>query len=877
MPRPTTPDDSASLHRIRGRIGARKGWGGWQPTLFLGIVTLAAAFVSLALQQGGFAPLGAAAAGLFIASIWTRCTALRRDLRKAEARQSQTQQIIATTPDGVVTFDGQGSILSLNPAAEKMFQQSEIAVVGQNVGVLIPQRLFLHDTAARSRGMLTVMGQRQGYYPFPIEISLNEMEVGGRKQYVAIIRDVSGRERSEETLKHIGFGVSSETGEEFLRSLVNQLSRTLPNDFAFLLEVSGSGEDEVKTLTVSRAGAIQSSAASDLAHTAFGEALAKGFRVYPSAVRTRFPEDMILQHHAAESFVGMPLVDHRGRPVGLIGVLDGKPLGDTQIIESTLQIFASRAAAEIERKRFEEELAAEKERLAITLRAIGEGFITIDNEGRVLILNPVAEQLTGWLQTEAHGRVLGDVFQLKSDRTHRRFTREISEIVEVGATEAFTAPVLLVSRENAERLVECSTSPIRDKSNRKVGTVIIFRDVTERQRASEEHQKAERLESLGVVAGGIAHDFNNLLTAILGNISLALLAPEIATKTGERLSAAKTATNRAQELARQLLTFARGGAPIKQTASVAQLLRDTVSCTLHDSKAVCEYALADDLWAADIDPGQISQVIHSLTLNADQAMPAGGTVRVTGENVELYTDSLSLGLRAGRWVKLSIRDEGTGIAEQYLKKIFDPYFTTKPKGSGLGLATAYSIVKNHSGVIGVDSQPGAGSTFTLCLPASQNPLPSVSALPSHASAGSARVLVLDDEEAICMIVNCALTDLGYAVTETSDGEAALAAYRTAMEAGEKFDLVISDLTIPGGMGGQETIRRLLELDPEVRAIVSSGYANDPVMSRYEDFGFSGMIAKPYELDALGRKVAEVLAAPKRPKVVYHDFASRMTA
>ena len=258
-------------------------------------------------------------------------------------------------------------------------------------------------------------------------------------------------------------------------------------------------------------------------------------------------------------------------------------------------------------------------------------------------------------------------------------------------------------------------------------------------------------------------------------------------------------------------------------------------------------------------------------------MPAGGTVRVSAENVELYTDSLSLGLRAGRWVKLSIQDEGTGIAQQYLKKIFDPYFTTKPKGAGLGLATAYSIIKNHGGIIGVDSQPGSGSTFTLCLPASQKPLPAAIAPPAQAHSGSARVLVLDDEEAICMIVNCTLTDLGYEVIETNDGAAALAAYKVAMEAGQKFDLVISDLTIPGGMGGQETMRRLLELDPEVRAIVSSGYANDPVMSRFEDFGFSGMIAKPYELDALGRKVAEVLAAPKRPKVVYHDFADLKTA
>jgi PAS domain S-box-containing protein len=487
----------------------------------------------------------------------------------------------------------------------------------------------------------------------------------------------------------------------------------------------------------------------------------------------------------------------------------------------------------------------------------------------------VAESLTGWTQEDAAGKPLATVFQIFNERNRKRYTLAIQRIVEAGIAEGVDGPALMISRDGSERLVESNASPIRDRSGGRVGAVVVFRDVTEKRRLDEERQKADKLESLGVVAGGIAHDFNNLLTAILGNISLALLCephPEV----GERLGAAKRATNRAQELAQQLLTFAKGGAPVKQTASMAQLLRDTLSLSLHGSKAHCEFQVADDLWPVDIDPGQMSQVINNLAMNADQAMPAGGILHVQAENIDLVTHSVSLGLDAGRWVRISLQDQGIGIPEEYLKKIFDPYFTTKPKGSGLGLATAYSIVKNHHGIIAVDSKPGQGSTFTICLPASEHELRVQEAGPvPMAPAGTARVLVLDDEEAICMLVTCALEELGYKVTETNDGTQAITAYEKAMKDGQPYDLFISDLTIPGGMGGQETIKRLLEIDPDIRAIVSSGYANDPVMSRHEEYGFSGMIAKPYEIDALGRKVAEVLAQPRR-RVIFHQF-DRKTA
>ncbi len=829
------------------------------------------------LQTCGFALLSALAVSFLVTSSWQSYRAFRRHLQKAEAATAQNRAIIDNTLDGVITVDERGLIQSVNPAAERIFVQNAQDVIGQTVSLLFPQRLFFHDMKNAGRGAIIAVGQRQGYYPFPIEISLSTMEVAGRKQFVAIVRDVSERQKSEDTLRQISLGVSTTTGEEFLRSLLKQLSKALQNDFAFLVELSGTGPEQFTTLAVAEQGDVIRHGQCDLTHTAFAEAIAKGFRSHLGGVRWKFIEDKTLHELAIESFIAAPLIDHQGRTVGLIGILDRKSLQDTQIIESTLQIFAARAAAEIERKRSEEALSAEKERLAVTMRSMADGFITIDNTGSILMLNAVAEHLTGWTQEEATGRPLGTIFQIRHERNRKRCAHALQRIVEAGIAEGLDGATLLIARDGTERLIESNAAPIRDKANGRLGAIVVFRDVTEKRRMDEERAKADKLESLGVVAGGIAHDFNNLLTTILGNLSLALLKPDLDLEVGERLGAAKRATNRAHELALQLLTFAKGGAPIKQAASIAQLLRDTLSLTLHGSKVSCEFTIADDLHAVEIDPGQISQVISNLAINADQAMPAGGILHVSAENFELPADSVSLGLRAGRWVRISLHDQGIGIPEEYVKKIFDPYFTTKPKGSGLGLATAYSIIKSHSGLIAVDSQPGEGSTFTICLPASEKELRTAGASePVPKAPGSARVLVLDDEEAICMLVTCALEPLGYEVTETNDGKQAIAAYEKALQEGRPYDLVISDLTIPGGMGGHETIKHLHALDPNVRAIVSSGYANDPVMSRHEEYGFCGMIAKPYEIDALGRKVAEVLAQPRRPRVIFHDF-ERKTA
>jgi PAS domain S-box-containing protein len=832
------------------------------------------------LKTGGFAALCIFAMGVLAASSWYSFSAYSGHLRKIESAESQTRSIIEYTLDGIITMNDQGLVLSMNPAAEKMFGISSKELVGQAVSKVIPQRLFMHDMAAMGRGTMMAMGHRQNYYPFPIEISLSEMKSDSNKSYVALIRDVTERKRSEETLKHIGLGVSSSTGEEFVRSLVKQLSKALQTDFSFLVETTKrKGDDDNScTLIIAEHGHIRSKMNFKLGNSACEEVLKRGFRAFPSEVREKFPKDEILKELEAESFVAMPLMDHKGKTVGLMGVIDTKPMENVQIAESTLQIFAARAAAEIERKRFEEDLNAEKERLAVTLRSIGDGFIAADTDGNVAMINNVAERLTGWRQDQIVGKPLVEIFNILNERTRKPCSTMLDRIVETGSVVGTANHAIVVSRDGVERLIEISAAPIRDKTNRKLGTVLVFRDITEKEHLEAERRKAEKLESLGVAAGGIAHDFNNLLTAIIGNLSLSLITLPPDDEVYERLGAAKKASLRAQELAQQLLTFAKGGAPIKKTASIGQLIQDTVTFSIRGSSIRADFEMPEDLWPVEVDSGQISQVVNNLAINAEQAMPSGGTLRVQSENFFLAEENAALSpLRVGKYVKISVRDEGIGIPEEYLKKIFDPYFTTKPKGSGLGLATSYSIVKNHDGLITVESKVGLGSVFSIYLPATDKQV-AFERSRSEPAKGKGRILALDDEEAICELVKAALTPLGYDVTTVQDGLSAINAYKEALDADRKFDAVISDLTIPGGMGGAECIKRLVEMDPGVKAIVSSGYAMDPVMSRYREYGFCACIAKPYEVSDLGHVVHDVLESKNSGEaLIYHDFVQSQLA
>jgi CheY-like chemotaxis protein len=384
--------------------------------------------------------------------------------------------------------------------------------------------------------------------------------------------------------------------------------------------------------------------------------------------------------------------------------------------------------------------------------------------------------------------------------------------------------------------------------------------------------KTSKLESVGVLAGGIAHDFNNVLTAILGNVLLARMDLRPEEPAERRLAEAEKACLRAKDLTQQLLTFARGGEPVRKTTSIGDLVREAVSLALRGSNARCEFALPGDLWPVDVDPGQMAQVLNNLVINAQQAMPQGGVIRIRAANVpDGHTDRRhSHAPQPGPHVRISVEDHGVGIPEENLAKVFDPYFTTKEQGSGLGLAIAYSVVTKHGGRIAVESRVGIGTTFLIDLPASSprraeaRPAATEPQAREEAAASAAagreraRILVMDDEAPVKEVLGAMLDRFGYEPEFARDGAEALAMYRAARDSGRPFDAVILDLTIPGGMGGKDTIHKLLEIDPQVRAIVASGYSDDPVMADFRRYGFRGVVPKPFRFEDLRAILIRVL-------------------
>lgn len=385
----------------------------------------------------------------------------------------------------------------------------------------------------------------------------------------------------------------------------------------------------------------------------------------------------------------------------------------------------------------------------------------------------------------------------------------------------------------------------------------LVRDLTAREQQYEKSLKAKKLEAIGVLAGGIAHGLNNILTGILGNLSLAKTCTASSSKVTARLDAAEHACQRAADLAQQLLTFAKGGAPVRQLTSIATIIRDAAETALAGSGVNCELALPDALWPVDVDARQMRQVFHNILLNAVQAMPWGGTIHVRVDNLTENREGAS-SMPPGRYVTIDIQDQGSGIPPEHLEQIFEPFFTTKHPGHGLGLTIAQTIVAKHQGTLTVASVVGSGATFSLCLPASDTSLAAPLMEGTDVATGTGKVLVMDDEAAIRDIMCLTLTRMGYDVTSVADGAEAIRIYEQARVAGQPFALVILDVVVHVGMGGLETIAGLRQLDPLVKAIVCSGYANDAVMADCVRYGFSGMLIKPFTAQKLQDVVQRVL-------------------
>ncbi|HOY65771.1 MAG TPA: transporter substrate-binding domain-containing protein [Candidatus Ozemobacteraceae bacterium] len=514
--------------------------------------------------------------------------------------------------------------------------------------------------------------------------------------------------------------------------------------------------------------------------------------------------------------------------------------------ELTVELSARREA--------EKALLDQKERLAVTLACIGEGVISTDLSGRILIMNATAADLTGWKPEEAAGKVLSEVFPIRTGTSGHRQRSEMTD------------------RRGRRLRISSAMAPITDAGGSQIGTVIVFQDITVQEEIERELQRAQKLESLGILAGGIAHDFNNILTGILGNVSLAKALLPSGTDAFRFLAEAESSISTARGLTRQLLTFARGGLPHKRAQAVTHLIEDAAKLVMAGSSIRLLLDIAPDLHMLEVDEGQFGQAIQNLVINARQAMPSGGTIRVSAHNVTVAQDGTAPEgqsvmrpgqlLEPGSYVRLSVVDEGCGILPENLPHLFDPFFTTKSTGHGLGLSTVYSIIERHGGHITVESRPGEGSTFHIYLPATaRQPLPQEEAAPLPAG-GVGTILVMDDEQAILSVMQGILSHLGFESTGVPNGEAAIEACRQAIEANRPYRLAILDLTIRGGMGGNEARKRLHELDPNLKFVVASGYSNDPILADHASHGFCGSLRKPFTMADVQAVLGRIRETPK---------------
>lgn len=502
-------------------------------------------------------------------------------------------------------------------------------------------------------------------------------------------------------------------------------------------------------------------------------------------------------------------------------------------------------------------LAAERERFGVSLQSMTESVFIVGADGLVQFMNEAAIALTGCAAALGVGQRLEDVCALSHSQTGVPVLPPVSALLAGSGAVELPQQTRLVRRDGGERIVEGRSTPLRDFVGGSFGVVVVLRDITERVQLESELSRASKLESVGVLAGGLAHDFNNLLAVVIGNLTLAQMVGTTPPAVVRFLQAAERGALKARDITGQLLTFSRGGAPIRKPVLLQDVVSETVEFVLHGQIARPKFDFAPDLWAADVDRGQFGQIVQNLTINAMQSMPMGGEIQLSLVNDEVAEGALP-GLSAGRYVRLSVADSGAGIPPEQVARIFEPYFTTKPNGFGLGLATVYSIVRKHDGLITVESKVGRGTTFHVWMQAASGSPVIVTPSGNLLLRLEGNVLFMDDEEALREVTSRQLNMLGLQVTVVADGAAAVTEYVTAKQEGRPYDAVILDLTVPGGMGGQEAMQKLLAVDPQVRGVVSSGYSNDPVMANHAAHGFMAVVPKPFQIGDLASALSSVL-------------------
>jgi PAS domain S-box-containing protein len=777
-----------------------------------------------------------------------------------EAQQESEEKVKSITlaaQDAIIMIDEEGLISFWNLAAEEMLGYSQEEILGQVCHKLLAPKRYQKDSKKgynqfKQTGEGPAVGKtlelsavRKDGTEFPIELSVSSVRVKGKWHAIGIMRDINERKQMDMALKE-----SQRKLESIIRTVPDIIYRLDPEGRITFIsgavtrygyfpeEMLGkhmldfvSPEDKekaVRRLTERRTGDRRTKSLEIRLLTK--DRISKEFEVLSDII-----EDKPVFLIDAE---GVYVTD-KSRKDTFIG---------TQGIARDITLF----------KRTGEALRESEERYRTLVETSQNLVFRCDLEGRFTYLNQAWEHTHGYKIEEILGRKFTDFQQPEvAERDLKEFSREI----EGGETKGYETTHITKSGKiihlvfNVKRLL--------DKDGQVTGTQGTAFDISERIQLEEERMKISNLESLGILAGGIAHDFNNILTAVLGNISLASFRIGKDKEVAENLADAEKACLVAKDLTGQFITFSRGGTPVKKSVMVTELIKNSATFVSRGSNVRCEFSLSKNLLPAEVDPGQIQQVINNIVLNAVQSMPESGVVEIAARNVTVGAGD-TLPLKEGKYIKISVKDQGCGIPEEILPKIFDPYFSTKnmltKKGSGLGLTTAYSIIKRHDGHILVKSKVGAGTAFYVYLPVSgqERETEETQKVQEEIPMLKGKILVMDDREQVRKIAGNMLKYLGHEMEFAKDGDEAIELYKRAKDSGWAFDSVILDLTIPGGMGGRQAIEKLLEIDPEVKAIVSSGYSDDPVVKNYKKYGFCGILSKPYEIEELKDVIQGIL-------------------
>ena len=781
--------------------------------------------VNAALVKG---PSGARQAIICTVRDITQRVEANRVLRENEERfralfDGSLDAVFLTDPDT-------GEILDANPFASDLLLTSHEKIVGLNYSDLLPPRLREEarkrfNEYALDKGSLEpveMVVQRSDGSERHVEALGQVIQIDGRPVLHGVFRDITERRKTEEARRESEAKFRSLAEQSPNMIFINTKGRVVyVNDMCE--EVMGYTKEEFYSPDFD-----------------FLCLVAPESR---NLARATFKRHMNREEAPPHEY---NLITKNGGKMVAILAIKLIPYEGEQAILGTITDITARKIAE--------EALRESEEMYRTLVRTSPDAVTVtDLEGRISEVSQQTLELHG---SQTPEEMIGkNAVELIHPKDHERAMKNLAKVLKEGRIRS--VEYTLLKEDGTSFLGEMNASVVKDAHGNPKSFIASIRDVTRRKQVEAELANAQKLESLGVLAGGIAHDFNNILSAISTNLSMARMFGDIKDDVDKMLTDAETATLRAQNLTHQLLTFSKGGSPVKRTISIQRLLQETVDFALSGSNVRCDDSVPGDLWPVDVDEGQISQAIHNLILNADQAMPEGGMIRIGGENLVLAEGSLP-SLKEGCYIKISVTDQGIGIPEKHLHKIFDPFFSTKYKGSGLGLATCFSIVTKHDGHIHVDSEAGVGTTFSIYLPSSKQTPATQKKTKKKKLQGQGKILLVDDEAIVRKATGKALEKMGYDVDFAAEGAEGIRIYREAREAGEPFDAVIMDLTIPGGMGGQKAIRKLLEVDPQARALVSSGYANNPVMSDFRKYGFSGVVKKPYRIHDLAEALRKIM-------------------